>query len=103
MSLITTMMLLPILGSILIAASSSAKAQQAKVIALGTSLLVAALSIWMALQFKMGKAGYQFVESHQWISGFNINYAVGVDGLALVLIVMATAVSYTHLTLPTKA
>ena len=89
MSLITTMMLLPILGSILIAASSSAKAQQAKVIALGTSLLVAALSIWMALQFKIGKAGYQFIESHHWISGFNINYAVGVDGLALVLIVMA--------------
>jgi NADH-quinone oxidoreductase subunit M len=43
----------------------------------------------MAVQFQRDNTDLQFVEVRSWIPSFGINYAVGIDGIALVLILMS--------------
>ena len=43
----------------------------------------------MAVQFKPGGPDFQFMQQVQWIPQFGVHYAVGVDGIALVLILMS--------------
>ena len=44
----------------------------------------------MALQFDPSSdAQFQFAEQHHWIPQFGVSYAVGVDGIALVLIALS--------------
>jgi NADH-quinone oxidoreductase subunit M len=61
----------------------------AKQFTLGVSLIVLALAIAMAVQFSPNGDKFQFVEKHSWIPAFGVNYAVGVDGIALVLILLS--------------
>jgi NADH-quinone oxidoreductase subunit M len=48
------------------------------------------MTVAMAVKFSPGGPAFQFVEIHQWIPEFGVHYAVGVDGIALVLIGMTT-------------
>ena len=89
MSLLTVLQLLPLLGAALIATIGKDREDLIKKSAFTVTLLVAAVGLLMAAQFNRGDAGLQFVERHQWIPTFGINYAVGVDGIALVLILMS--------------
>jgi NADH-quinone oxidoreductase subunit M len=61
-----------------------------KQIALVTSLVTLGMTVAMAVKFSPGGPAFQFVEIHQWIPEFGVHYAVGVDGIALVLIGMTT-------------
>lgn len=89
MSILTTLEILPLIGALVIGFLPKGNSRLVKQVALAFSLMVAVLSILMAIQFDKGTSGFQFVESRPWIAAFNINYAVGVDGMALVLIVMS--------------
>src|SRR5580704_18412066 len=60
-----------------------------KRIALVVSLLTLGVTIAMAVQYKTGGPRFQFQQSYQWIPQFGVHYAVGVDGIALVLILMS--------------
>jgi NADH-quinone oxidoreductase subunit M len=90
MSILTTLQLLPLFGAVVIAVLPVGNAKLIKQVALGFSLLVAVVSVIMALGFESNSGALQFVESRSWISAFNINYAVGIDGMALALILMTT-------------
>src|SRR5580698_9570995 len=59
-----------------------------KRLALVTSLITLGVIIAMAVQFKTGGPRFQFTQTYQWIPQFGVHYAVGVDGIALVLILM---------------
>jgi len=61
-----------------------------KQIALVTSLVTLGMTVAMAVKFSPSGPAFQFVEIHQWIPQFGVHYAVGVDGIALVLIGMTT-------------
>src|SRR5258707_3543959 len=60
-----------------------------KRIALVFSLATLAVTVAMAVQFKPGGPRFQFQQVYQWIPQFGVHYAVGADGIALVLIVMS--------------
>ncbi len=60
-----------------------------KRIALITSLVTLAVIIAMAVQYNTGGPRFQFTQTYQWIPQFGVHYAVGVDGIALVLILMS--------------
>jgi NADH-quinone oxidoreductase subunit M len=60
-----------------------------KQIALVTSLVTLAVIIAMAVQYNTGGPRFQFTQTYQWIPQFGVHYAVGVDGIALVLILMS--------------
>ena len=89
MSFLTVMELLPLIGAALIATTGKGKDELVKKLALATTLLVAAAGILLTLSFNRSDAGLQFVEKRAWIPAFGINYAVGIDGIALVLILMS--------------
>jgi NADH-quinone oxidoreductase subunit M len=83
------MMLLPILGSLLIAVIPTEQTLRIKQAALATTLLVAVTGVLTWFNFDSSNTAFQFVQSAEWIPSFGINYAVGVDGLSLVLILMS--------------
>ena len=89
MNSLNTMMLLPILGSLLIAVIPTEQTLRIKQAALATTLLVAVTGVLTWFNFDSSNTAFQFVQSAEWIPSFGINYAVGVDGLSLVLILMS--------------
>jgi NADH-quinone oxidoreductase subunit M len=79
----------PLAGGIILTALPSAKAQLAKLTALAFSLITLVIVIIIAVKFQVGGPAYQFTEQYSWIPQFGVHYAVGVDGIALVLIAMS--------------
>jgi NADH-quinone oxidoreductase subunit M len=69
-------------------ADRHARDRLVKQIALATTLVTLAVTIAMAVQYKTGGPRFQFQQVYQWIPQFGVHYAVGVDGIALVLILM---------------
>ena len=91
---LTTLGLVPLVGALVVAALPSARELLAKQVALGFSLVVLAGTIALALQFDSdGGEQFQFAETYEWIPQFGVSYALGVDGIALVLIAMATVLT----------
>jgi NADH-quinone oxidoreductase subunit M len=92
---------IPLVGAIVIgltpgqsapggAADRRARDLLVKRIALVFSVLTLAVTVAMAVNFKIGGPRFQFTQTYQWIPQFGVHYAVGVDGIALVLILMTT-------------
>src|SRR6266699_934359 len=71
-------------------AERSARDLLVKRIALVVTLVTLGVTVAMAVAFKVGGPRFQFTQTYQWIPQFGVHYAVGADGLALVLILMTT-------------
>jgi len=85
---LTILMVVPLVGSLVVAFLPSA--ETAKQTALGISLVTLALGVVAAAQFQTGSGEqFQLVEEHSWIPQFGVSYALGVDGIALTLILLA--------------
>ncbi len=87
---LTLLMALPIVGSLVLAAIPKANEKLVKQTALLTTLIVMGATIAMAVGFERDNIELQYTEKYSWIPSFGINYALGIDGLALILILMAT-------------
>ena len=87
---LTLLMVLPLAGSVVVAALPKTNEKLVKQVAFATTLIVMAATIAMATTFQRDNVELQFVEKYSWIPFFGINYALGIDGLALVLILMST-------------
>jgi NADH-quinone oxidoreductase subunit M len=84
---LTLTLLLPLVGALVTMAVPKTKALPAKQVALAFSLLTLALTIVIAVgYYRNGPAAYQ--ETHTWIKAFGAHYAVGLDGIGLVLLVL---------------
>ena len=80
---------IPLVGALLVAFLPGS-AENAKRLALGTSVLTLVAGIVAATQFHTGsKAQFQLGEQYSWIPQFGVSYSLGVDGIALVLILMS--------------
>lgn len=81
---------LPLVGVLLIALCGKGEAagKRARAIALVFSLIVLGLGIYVWTQFNPANPGYQFVEVAPWLSGINVEYRMGVDGISLFLILL---------------
>ena len=87
---LTLLMVLPLAGSVVVTALPKTNEKLVKQVALATTLVVMGATIAMATTFQRDNVEIQFVEKYLWIPSFGINYALGIDGLALVLILMST-------------
>src|SRR5689334_2175927 len=68
-----------------------ARDQLVKVTTLLFSIATLVITVIMAVQFKTNSPSqFQFTQTYSWIPQFGVHYAVGVDGIALVLILMST-------------
>jgi NADH-quinone oxidoreductase subunit M len=88
--ILSTLVVLPVVGAILLlfVRPGDNEERVSRMIALVISLLVFAETLLMWSRFSAGSAEFQFVERHAWIPAFGITYAVGVDGISLLLVVL---------------
>jgi NADH-quinone oxidoreductase subunit M len=84
---LTVLLWLPLAAAV---AALILPAAEARFGALVGSLATLAYAVVMLFRFDGGKAGLQFVIDKSWISELGIHYKLGVDGLNLFLIVLAT-------------
>ena len=80
----------PILGGIWVLYAGDSQEQTVKYFSFMVSGLVFLLSLFTYSRFDTTTHMMQFVELRQWIETFNINYHLGIDGIALPLILLTT-------------
>ena len=81
----------PIVGGVaVLALGSNERAGMGKLVALIVSVLTFALSVFLYVDFDLTTAQMQFVEQVPWITRFNANYYLGLDGISLPLILLTT-------------
>ncbi|WP_345342537.1 NADH-quinone oxidoreductase subunit M [Rhodococcus olei] len=85
---LSALWLTPLVGAGVVLALPTARRDAARWVAFGASIVVLVLAIDVALRFDPGGDRYQLVESHAWIPSFGTRYTVGVDGIALVLVLL---------------
>lgn len=90
MSLLTLVGVSPLIGALIVLLIPAKKSELIKRAAFIITLLIALFSILLAVRFDKAITGFQFIQSNSWISAFNVNFAVGVDGISLVLILLST-------------
>ena len=87
---LTTIGAIPLVGSVAIAILPPAFKARARHIALAVSLVTLVVTVLMALRFDTTARGtYQFAEQHSWIQQFGVTYALGINGIGLVMIALS--------------
>jgi NADH-quinone oxidoreductase subunit M len=85
---------LPVAGALFIALclnDDDSGMRNARWAALWTTLFTFAISLLLIWRFDPSSADFQFVEKRPWLGGA-INYAMGVDGISLPLVILTTAI-----------
>ncbi|MCW2521493.1 MAG: NADH:ubiquinone oxidoreductase subunit, partial [Mycobacterium sp.] len=85
---LTVLWAVPMVGAGVVILLPSAARHLAKYAALALSLVVLAIAVLLAVTFDPAGAQYQFVEDHAWIPSFGTGYILGLDGIALALVVL---------------
>ncbi|MBE3134885.1 MAG: NADH-quinone oxidoreductase subunit M, partial [Acidobacteria bacterium] len=89
--LLSSVVFLPLAGALALLSVGNRDGRRDAIVrwlALIVSLLVFADTLVLWALFNPAEAGFQFVERRAWIPQFGIDYAVGVDGISLFLIVL---------------
>ena len=85
---LTILWAVPMLGAAVVMLLPATARNLAKWVALTVSLAVLAVTVVVAVSFDPAGEQYQFVENYRWIPSFGTGYILGVDGIALALIVL---------------
>ncbi|MGI9032916.1 MAG: complex I subunit 4 family protein [Acidimicrobiales bacterium] len=85
---------LPIVGAVVLAAIPKAREDLLKGFALLVTLATAAAGVYLLAAFDYGRSGHlQFVVDAKWIPVINSRYHVGVDGIALPLLLLSMVIT----------
>ncbi|MGX1811379.1 NADH-quinone oxidoreductase subunit M [Nocardia sp. NPDC055321] len=85
---LTTLWAVPVIGAVLVLLFPASWRTAARSFALVVSLATLGVGMWLAWMFEPGGDHYQFVESHEWIPAFGAGYTLGLDGIAMVLVLL---------------
>jgi NADH-quinone oxidoreductase subunit M len=94
--ILSLMTFLPLAGVAFLATlrgDEAAVARNARWGALWSSLVSFGLGLYLWIKFDPSIAGYQFVETQPWLSGLNVEYRMGVDGISLFLVELTVFLS----------
>jgi NADH-quinone oxidoreductase subunit M len=82
----------PLVGVVLLLLIRNEHKNAARWISLMTSLVTLGISIWMLTLFNANDPNLQLTINEKWISfaGWDIKYAMGVDGLSILLVLLTT-------------
>lgn len=89
--LLTALWLAPLVGALVVVVLPASARRAARPLALVTSLVVLGVAVALAVGFEPGGDTHQFVESRPWIPAFGATYTLGLDGVALVLVLLTAA------------
>ena len=94
--LLSLVTFLPLLGALIIMTvrgEDEVVASNARWTALWTSLITFGLSLILWFRFDKSTADFQFVEEVSWLPEFGISYAMGVDGISVLFVLLSTALT----------
>jgi len=93
--LLSLVIFLPLLGALVAAFLPAAEPGQHRGWALFVSLLTFAVSLalWFGFDARPGAAEFQFETRLPWIASAGIGYHIGLDGVALLLVMLTTALT----------
>ncbi len=86
--MLTAIILVPAVGAALVALCPRNQGPLIKAIAAVASGLTGVLTLVLLGAFDQGDAGFQFVVDAEWIGDFGVSWKLGVDGIALFLVVL---------------
>ena len=97
-TILTWMMLMPILGGIFILLIPNPQARIARTVAMAFCVATFLLSLLAARLFDWSMVGeygksIQFAQDYIWIRSLNVHYFVGVDGLSMPFVLLTTFIS----------
>jgi NAD(P)H-quinone oxidoreductase subunit 4 len=85
----------PFLGALLISLyPQPLLSERARQIALAIATLILGWSVYVATQFNIGEAGFQFHEALPWIENLGLSYQLGADGLSMPLVLMNSLLTW---------
>jgi len=91
--LLSVLIWLPILGGLLLLMLKNISMNLVRWSALLLTAVTCLVSIFVANNFDGSTHAMQFYEHINWIQAFNINYSLGVDGIAMPLILLTTVIT----------
>ncbi len=93
MGLLSAVIFLPLLlGICLAAAARHLSAGTAKSLGIASSIFIFLISLGLLVSFHPGQ-GFQFTERATWIPSLGVAYAVGIDGISLLMVLLTTALT----------
>ena len=88
---LTTIGLLPLVGAVAVSLLPKSDVRTVRLVAFGASLVTFVVTVAMVLRFDVARGGeFQFAETRAWIPQFGVSYALGVNGIALVMVALST-------------
>jgi NAD(P)H-quinone oxidoreductase subunit 4 len=92
--LLTSLLLIPFAGSLaLLLWPGGPTPSRLRLIAIAILVLQLGVSLAVALAFDPAQAGMQLQVRHAWVPGIGLDYALGVDGLSLPLVLINAALT----------
>jgi NADH-quinone oxidoreductase subunit M len=91
--LLSLLIFFPVLGGIALLAFNKENTKGIKVMALVISLVEFLFSLPLWFFFDKTTYGMQFVERHSWISLFNIEYYLGLDGISILFVLLSALIT----------
>lgn len=91
--ILSTVIFLPIFGALLILITRRSWESLTKWIALITSIATFFVSLPLFTHFDKTTHKMQFAEKYSWISNWNINYSLGIDGISILFVLLSTLCS----------
>src|SRR3990172_4364352 len=96
------LIVLPLLGVVPVLLGDERSAKRTALVVTSIEFLLS-VGLWWALDPRQGQL--QLVSNTPWIAGWGISYRVGIDGIALVMVLLTTALmplsvlaSWSHIT-----
>ena len=87
-NILTYTLFSPLLGMLVLFFINKERQNLVKIVGIAASAITFLLSLVLYFSFDALNTQLQFVEQYPWISGFDISYFVGIDGLSLLLVVL---------------
>ena len=94
MGLLSLILFVPLVGAAVLLFLPSGQAAMARTVALGASGVSLLASLILAFKFDTTTSQMQFVERLQWVPEMGMSYALGVDGIAVVMVLLTTIVTF---------
>ncbi len=84
----------PLIGAVVIAFMPSRMDSLVKWVAAATMAVPLVLAAQLLGMFDQSSTAFQLVEQYDWISSFNIQYHLGVDGLSILMVLLTALISF---------
>jgi len=86
--LLTALIVVPAIGAALVALLPRNQDGLIRLVGLLFSIATAVLTVYVAIDFKAGADGFQFLQSYDWIKDLGVKWKLGIDGISLWLVVL---------------